>query len=95
MNKQLLDFYSNYLISSFERVTATSGSRLTDDTISHDRITRFLNDSLSSSHLWRHVKPMVREIQSTDGILIVDDTIIAKPHMDEPSLPILMRQISV
>jgi hypothetical protein len=83
MNKQLLDFYSNYLISSFERVTATSGSRLTDNTISHDRITRFLNDSLSSSHLWRHVKPMVRKIQSTDDILIIDDTIIAKPHMDE------------
>ncbi|MDP2207586.1 MAG: transposase [Bacteroidota bacterium] len=79
----MLDFYSNYIISSFDRVTATSGARLTDDTISHDRITRFLNDETSSRNLWQHVKRIVRDIQSPDGVIIVDDTIIAKPHMDE------------
>jgi len=79
----MLDFYSNYLLSSFDRTTATSGACLTNNTISHDRITRFLNDETSSRHLWRHVKPIVHEIQSADGVLSVDDTIIPKPHMDE------------
>lgn len=83
MNKPMLDFYSNYLLSSFGRTTATSGARLTDDAISHDRITRFLNDETSSRHLWQHVKPLVQETQSADGVLSVDDMIIPKPHMDE------------
>jgi hypothetical protein len=79
----MLDFYSNYLLSSFGRTTATSGARLSDDAISHDRITRFLNDETSSRHLWQHVKPIVQEIQSADGVLSVDDMIIPKRHMDE------------
>ena len=83
MDKQMLDFYSNYLLSSFERVTATRGSRLTNNTLSHDRITRFLNDASSSRNLWQHVKPLVRKIESPHGVLIADDTIIEKPHMDE------------
>lgn len=83
MNKPMLDFYSNYLLSSFERVTATSGARLTNDTISHDKVTRFLNDKTSSRNLWQHVKPIIRKMQSPDGVLIADDMIIAKPHMDE------------
>jgi hypothetical protein len=82
MNKPLLDFYSNYLLSSFERVTATSGGRLTNDTISHNNLTRFLNEETSSRILWQHVKPIIRKVQSPDGVLIADDMIIAKPHMD-------------
>ena len=79
----MLDFYSNYLLSSFDRVTATRGSRLTNNKISHDRITRFLNDAASSQSLWQHVKQMVRKIESPDGVIIADDTLIEKPHMDE------------
>jgi hypothetical protein len=79
----MLDFYSNYLLSSFHRVTATSGARLTDNTISHDQITRFLNDATSSARLWQHVKPIVRKVQSPDGVLIADDMIVEKPHIDE------------
>ena len=79
----MLDFYSNYLLISFDRVTATRGSRLTNNKISHDRITRFLNDAASSQSLWQHVKQMVRKIESPDGVIIADDTLIEKPHMDE------------
>lgn len=75
MNKAMLDFYSNYLLSSFDRVTATSGSRLTNGAISHDRITRFLDEGLSSHNLWRQVKPLVRDSESGDGVAIVDDMI--------------------
>ena len=84
MDKALLDFYSNVILSSFSRLTATSASALTDGSISHDRITRFLgSEPKSSRDLWYRVKPLVRSIQSEEGVLIVDDTIAAKPHMDE------------
>lgn len=84
MDKAMLDFYSHVILSSFSRLTATSASALTDGTISHDRITRFLSSGPKSSRdLWYRVKPLVRSNQSEDGVLIVDDTIAPKPHMDE------------
>ena len=42
MNKQLLDLYSDYLISSFNKTTATGLSLLVDNSVSHDKISRFL-----------------------------------------------------
>lgn len=84
MDKAMLDFYSDVILSSFSRLTATNASALTDGTISHDRITRFLSSGPKSSRdLWYRVKPLVRSNQSKDGVLIVDDTIAPKPHMDE------------
>lgn len=84
MDKALLDFYSNVILSSFSRLTATSASALTDGQISHDRITRFLSSAPTSSRdLWYRVKPLVRSVQTDAGILIADDTIAEKPHMDE------------
>lgn len=80
----MLDFYSNVILSSFSQLTATGASALTDGVMSHDRVTRFLNSApLSSRDLWYRVKPLVRSIQSAEGVLIVDDTIAHKPHMDE------------
>jgi hypothetical protein len=84
MDKAMLDFYSNVILSSFSQLTATGASALTDGVMSHDRVTRFLNSApLSSRDLWYRVKPLVRSIQSAEGVLIVDDTIAHKPHMDE------------
>ncbi len=52
--------------------------------VSHDRITRFLSsEDYDSKTLWRLVKPMAREIECEDGVLIFDDTIQEKPHTDE------------
>lgn len=42
MNKQLLDLYADYLLSSFGYTTATGLARLTDGAVSHDQVTRFL-----------------------------------------------------
>lgn len=84
MDKAMLDFYSNVILSSFSQLTATGASALTDGVMSHDRITRFLNSApLSSRDLWYRVKALVRSIQHADGVLIIDDTIAHKPHMDE------------
>ncbi|MGQ9889776.1 MAG: IS701 family transposase, partial [Aggregatilineales bacterium] len=42
-NKELLDIYTDYLISSFGLTTQTGLSRLLNGEISHDRIQRFLS----------------------------------------------------
>lgn len=80
----LLDIYTDYLISSFSQTTATGLSRLLDGEISHDKVTRLLSQSgFSSSYLWSLVKSTVRDIEHDDGVLIFDDTIQEKPHTDE------------
>ena len=84
MSSSLLDLYSDYLISSFGQTSATGLSRLTDGAVSHDRITRFLSEpQKTGADLWSKVKPLVRQIQSSEGVLIFDDTIEEKPYTDE------------
>ena len=81
MNKELLELYSDYLLSSFGATTATGLSGMLEGEVSHDRITRFLSsEDYDSKTLWRLVKPMVREIECEDGVLIFDGTIQEKPH---------------
>lgn len=81
---EILDLYSDYLISSFGQTTATGLSALLDGQISHDRIRRFLAGSVrTSSDLWQRVKPHVRAVQREDGVLILDDSVAEKPYTDE------------
>lgn len=83
-DKELLDIYTDYLISSFGLTTGTGLSRLLDGAISHDQIQRFLASPVrSGADLWQVVKPYVRQIQSDEGVLIVDDSISEKPYTDE------------
>jgi hypothetical protein len=89
MNKEdLLELYTDYLLSSFSYTTATDLSRVTDGRVSHDKITRFLSQNeLNSSKLWRLVKPLVRQLEEeASGVLIIDDTIEEKPYTDESEL---------
>jgi hypothetical protein len=85
--KKKMDLYTDYLLSSFGRVTATGLSSLLDGDISHDKITRLLSgNEYGSKDLWQSVKPLVREHESADACLIFDDTIISKPCTDENDL---------
>jgi len=87
MDKEVLDLYTDCVISSFGQVTATGLSALLGGRISHDRITRFLNAAdLDSVTLWKLVKPLVREIEREDAVLIIDDSILPKPYTDESEL---------
>jgi hypothetical protein len=89
MNKALLDLYADYLISSFGPTTATGLSALVSGAVSHDAITRLLSNggqAFTSRELWQLVKPLARQAQSQDAVLIVDDTIQEKPHTDENDL---------
>jgi len=85
MKQDLLDIYSDYLIAQSQRATATGLSILLDGAISHDKITRFLNENeFSSKELWHYVRPKIREQeQEKGGVLIIDDAIEEKPYTDE------------
>jgi len=81
---EIAEIYSDYLIASFGLTTATGLSNLLDGQISHDKITRFLSSKLKTSKdLWQFVKPLVREIETESGSLILDDSIQEKPYTDE------------
>src|SRR5215210_5660819 len=88
MNTDLLELYSDYLLSTFGYTTATGLSKMTNGVVSHDKITRFLaGKELNSSKLWCLVKPLVREVEDeASGVLIIDDTIEEKPYTDESEL---------
>jgi hypothetical protein len=80
MNKVLLERYSDYLKSSFSQTTATGLSGTLEGQISHDRITRFLSRrDFDSKQLWLLVKPVIRQYERDDGVIIFDDTIEEKP----------------
>ena len=83
-DKELLDLYSDYLISSFGQTTGTGMAQLLEGQVSHDRIQRWLSKrDFSAADLWQVVKPHVRAIEQTDGVMIVDDRIAEKPYTDE------------
>jgi hypothetical protein len=87
MNIPMLELYSDYLIISTAKTTATGLSRMTDGGVSHDKVTYFLSqEDFTSKHLWRLVKPQVRLIETEEGILIFDDTVEEKQYTDENDL---------
>src|SRR5438105_14196563 len=87
MDKTLFDLYTDFLLSSFGPVTATRLSQLLDGAISHDQMTRLLaGEPRRSVHLWQKVKPLVREVESPAGVLVIDDSVAEKPYTDENEL---------
>jgi len=83
-NKELLDIYSDYLISAFGQTTGTGLAELLGGSVSHDQIQRMLSKEIfSAADLWQIVKPYVRQIQREDGVIIIDDSIAEKPYTDE------------
>ncbi len=87
-----LDIYTDYLISSTGQTSATDLSRLYDGAISHDQVTRLLTNSyLDSTDLWKQAKPLIRQTEQAKAsedfaVLIIDDSILAKPHTDENAI---------
>lgn len=80
----ILDLYSDYLIASFKLTTATGMSKVLDGALSHDQITRFLcQDLLTQKEFWKCIKRVIRQIESPEGVIKIDDTILEKPHSTE------------
>ena len=87
LQKELLDYYSDYLITSTSQTSSTGLSRVLSGKVSHDKFTRFLSDNeFGSKQLWRLVKPIVREMEIDEGVLVFDDSIAEKPYTDENEL---------
>ncbi len=85
--EDLLDLYTDYLISSFGQTSATGLSNLVDNSIKHDSITRLLaNSDFNGKTLWQAVKPLVRDHQNEFACLIFDDCLIEKAYTDENDL---------
>lgn len=80
----ILDLYTDYLVSSFQKVTSQGLSNLLDGQLSHDRISRMLgNRQFTQREYWQAIKPIVRRTQTPRGIIKIDDTIEEKPHSTE------------
>jgi hypothetical protein len=87
MNREVMEIYSDYLTCSFGQTSATGLSRLLDGKISHDQITRFLDQGQPlSKTLWQLAKPLVRRIERDYGVISIDDSIEEKPHSKENGL---------
>lgn len=83
-NKEILDLYSDYLISSVGGVSATQFSEVLGGLYSHDKITRTLSqDLIAPKEYWKIAKPLVRAVETDVGFISVDDTIEHKPHSGE------------
>lgn len=52
MDKQLLEIYTDYLMSSFSYTTATGLSMMVEVEISHDKVTRFLILKISQQQIY-------------------------------------------
>ncbi len=77
----LLDLYTDYLIAGFSQTTATGFASVLNNQVTHDMATQLLSSGyISSKRLWGMVKPMCEEIEDENGVLIIDDSIEAKPY---------------
>jgi hypothetical protein len=82
-NCDLLDLYTDCLISNCGLATATGMSAALDNRITHDRVTDLLNSSyINSRRLWAEVRSMCDEIEQDAAVLIIDDSVEAKPYTD-------------
>jgi hypothetical protein len=86
----MLDVYSDFLISNQGQASATALSLATENHVKHDTVTRFLKSGmLTEKDLWKMVKKTVRENENRaeggerDGALVFDDTVVEKLFMDE------------
>lgn len=83
----ILDAYVDYLICSSSHTTATGMAEVTNNAISHDKMTKFLlSRDFGSADLWEVAKPIYKSIEDEDGVLILDDSISEKPYTDENEL---------
>jgi len=66
-------FQSRRGLASFNYITATGLSNALNGQVSHDKITRFLSEEeLGSKQLWLLTKPIIRQHEQDDAVLIFD-----------------------
>jgi hypothetical protein len=84
------EIYINFAISSFEKIEMTKLSKISGDGYSHDIFTKklLLNDEIDTEKvLWSRIKPFLRDYENKDsGCILIDDTILNKPHTKESDM---------
>ncbi|MDZ7897823.1 MAG: hypothetical protein U5N85_07315 [Arcicella sp.] len=71
----LLDLYTDFLMTSPGIASALVMSKVLQDSYSHDSITRMLaQDKIEQSLYWKMIKPTIRQVESSEGVISVDDT---------------------
>ena len=86
-NPQILDAYTDFLLSSFSIVTATGLAQLLDNGYSHDQISRFLSQGkFDNKDFWKCIKRLIRQVETDTSVLVIDDTLEEKPHSTENEL---------
>lgn len=85
MKKFILDTYSDFLILNDGLAAATRFSEASNNLISHDKFTRFLNiDEYSGRELWELTKKTIQIAGSGKKCkLVLDDSIAEKPYTKE------------
>ncbi len=79
--------YEEMLLISLGLVTATGISKVMDNEISHDKITRLLSGGIfSEKYLWQKAKPLCHEIATDTSVFIIDDSIQEKAYTKENEL---------
>jgi hypothetical protein len=82
-----LDLYTDFLMTSPNVASALVMSKMLQDAYSHDSITRMLaQDELDQCLFGKLIKPTIRQVESEDGIISIDDTIENKPYSEENEL---------
>lgn len=75
------DLYSDYLVVNQGQASATRLAALLEQHFSHDQFTRSLAQAdYGSADLWKVVKPFAKQIASAQAVLVLDDTVEAKPY---------------
>lgn len=84
------NIYCQFLLASQKNFTNTQCAEISS--ISHDSVTRWLaSTKLTPNILWEHVESL---IDKEGGVLIVDDSVIAKQYSRSHELPLLSYQYS-
>ena len=85
MKKFILDTYSDFLILNDGPAAVTRFSEASNNLISHDKFTRFLNGGdYGGKDLWGLCKSLIRSAESNEKCtLVLDDSIEEKPYTKE------------
>lgn len=80
-----LELYSNFLLASQTRFSATELAKVSpDESMYHDAVTNWLDSArFSPSEIWNQTKPLVN---LKSGYLINDDSVLDKRHSQENEL---------
>ena len=87
--KELQDMYMNFALSSFEKIEMTKLEKVLGKGYSHDRFTKMLlcSNIDNEKSLWCHTKSLLRDYENEkSGCILVDDSILDKPHTKESEL---------